>query len=114
VASLIKFELACPMSPAPTNPMLFWTYYASGTFGPFLGILVMTRFRHPPLDDTSLLLSWLLWLVGVGLLIACVWSVRTILWGTRNTQHPAWLYRTFGRLALAEAVVWAWTCVRVI
>src|ERR1700719_2459148 len=99
------------MRPTPTNPMLFWTYYA---FGPFLGIFLMSRVHRPPLDDTSLLLSWLLWLVWAGLLIACVWSVRTILWGTQGSQRPTWLYRTFGWLALAEALVWAWTCMRFI
>ena len=103
------------MRPAPTSPTLFWTCYAGGTFGPIMGIFLMSRFRFSPLGDTSFLLSWLLWLVGAGLLIACVWSVRTILWvGTRDGRRPAWLYRTFGWVALVEAVVLAWTCMRVI
>jgi hypothetical protein len=94
--------------------MLFWTCYVGGTFGPIVGSLLMSRLARP-LDDFWFLLSWLLWLFGTGLLIACGWSVRTILWaGAREIRRPAWLYRTFGWVALAESLVWAWTCVRAI
>lgn len=94
--------------------MLFWTCYIGGTLGPISGSFLISRLRQP-LDDVWFLASWLLWLFGTGLLIACVWSVRAILCvGARDSQRPTWLYRAFGWLALAESLVWAWTCVRVI
>jgi hypothetical protein len=100
------------MNPAPTNQKLFWTLYTLSTLGPILGAFLLSLFR--PHDDGAFLLSWLLWFFGAGLLIACVWSVRTILLNRANSRRPAWLYRTFGWLALVESLIWAYTVVRVI
>src|ERR1700747_1655392 len=102
------------MNHVPTNRILFWTCYAVGTFGPISVNFLLNQFRRP-FDDGAFLLSWLAWLFGTGLLIACVWSVRAVLLcGSSNSQRPAWLYRAFGWLALAELLSWAYTCVRVI
>ena len=102
------------MSLVPNNRVLFWTYFAIGTLGPILGNL-LTSLSRRPYSDAEFLLSWLLWLVGAGLLIACVWSVRTVLLGVpANAQRPVWLYRSVGWLALIEALVWIYTIARVI
>jgi hypothetical protein len=94
--------------------MLFWTCYLGGTLGPVLGSYLMGVGRQP-LDDRLFLLSWLLWLDGAVLLIACVWSVRAILLRhDRNSREPAWLYRTFGWIALLEVLLWGYTVVRAI
>jgi|SRR5882724_1611214 len=100
------------MDLVPNNRVLFWTCYAIGTLGPFLGTFLMTLGRRP-YSDGKFLLSWLLWLLGAGLLIACVWSVRTILLGgAANTRRPFWLYRFVGWLAFIELLVWVFAVVR--
>jgi hypothetical protein len=98
------------MNPVPTNRMLFWMLYLLGTLGPISGTFLLSRFR--PHDDGAFLLSWLFWLFGAGLLIACVWLVRAILLNGTNSRRPVWLYRAFGWLALAESLLWAYTIVR--
>src|SRR5262245_14975448 len=100
------------MNLIPTNPLLFWTLYVLGTFGPVTGILLLSR-RHI-INDRAFLLSWLLWWVVAGLLIACGWSVRAVLFRAANSRHPVWLYRSFGWLALLESLVWAYTVLRVV
>src|ERR1700741_3297821 len=90
------------MNTMPTNQSLFWACYLSGTFGPFLGNFLISLGRRPYSDGTFLL-SWLLCVLGAGLLVACVWSVRTILLGgDTNIQRPVLLYRLVGWLALIE------------
>jgi hypothetical protein len=73
----------------------------------------LISFHRRPLDDVAFLLSWLFWVFGAFLLIACIWSVRAILLGgAANSQRPVWLYRAFGWLALTELFVWVYTLVR--
>lgn len=83
-----------------------------GTFGPIFGPFVLSRRKSH--DDSAFLLSWLLWLVGSGLLIRCVWSARKALLGRANVSGSVWLYRDFGWLALLESIIWAYTAVRFI
>jgi len=102
------------MNPVPTNRVLFWVCYLGGTLGPILGTFLISRSRRP-LDDRAFLLSWVLWLFGAVVLIACVWSVRTILLGgAAKSQRPVWLYRAFGWLAIVELLLWVYTVVRAI
>jgi len=91
----------------PANPVLFWTVYTLGT-------LLLSR--HHVVGDRSFLFSWLLWLIGAGALIACVWSVRSILFGSGKARGPVWVYRFVAWLALLESLLWAYqvtstTCV---
>jgi hypothetical protein len=76
----------------------------------------MSHFPRPHgYDERTVLLLWLAWLFGAGLLIACVWSVRIILLGgSQNGQPPFWLYRAIGWLALAESLFSVYAVVRVI
>jgi hypothetical protein len=102
------------MNLVPTNPMLFWVCYLGGTLGPVLGTFLV-GLRRRPHDDGTFLLSWLLWLSGAVLLIACAWSVRAVLLGgAEKSQRPVWLYRAFGWLAIVELSLWLYTVVRVI
>jgi hypothetical protein len=96
----------------PANPALFWTVYTLGTLGPVLGAVLLGR--HHPYDDRSFVLSWLLWLIGAGALIACVWSVRSILIGSGKARNPVWVYRCVAWLAFLESLVWVFTVLRVI
>src|SRR5437660_12649908 len=99
------------MNPMPTNRSLFWACYLGGTLGPFLCNFLISIGRRPYSDGTFLL-SWLLWLLGAGLLVPFVWSVRTILLGgATNIQRPVLLYRLVGWLALIELLVWVYTFV---
>ena len=100
------------MNVIPANPALFWTVYTVGTLGPVLGTFLLSR--HHVVDDRSFVLSWLLWLIGAGSLIACVWSVRSILFGSGKARNPAWVYRFVAWLAFLESLVWAYTVLRVI
>jgi len=99
------------MDAVPQNAAFFWTTYALGTFGPIAGNLLFSG-RH--IDDRIFLLSWLLWLTGAGLLIACVWSVRSIFFRPTNIRRPSWIYRAVSWLALLEFLVWVCTVLRVI
>jgi hypothetical protein len=100
------------MDVIPANPFLFWTIYTLGTLGPVLGAFFLGR--HHPVDDRSFVLSWLLWLMGAGALIACVWSVRSILFGSGKARSPVWVYRFVAWLAFLESLVWAYTVLRLI
>jgi hypothetical protein len=101
------------MNPVPTDRRLFWACYFVGTLCPFLDNFLMSHSRWP-YRDGAFLWSWLLWLFGAGLLVGCVWSVRTILLGsTADIQRPVLLYRLFGWLAVIESLVWIYTVVRV-
>lgn len=100
------------MNSIPANPILFWACYLGGTLGPILGTFLIGLIRRP-IDDRAFLLSWLLWLSGAILLIACVWSVWPILLGRfAMSRRPVWLYRAFGWLALLEFLLWGYTVVR--
>ena len=101
------------MDVIPANPALFWTVYTLGTLGPMLGTFLLTRHHHL-VDDRSFLFSWLLWLIGAGALIACVWSIRSILFGSGKARSPVWVYRFVAWLALLESLVWAYTVLKVI
>ena len=102
------------MNPVPANRMMFWGCYLGGTLGPILGPYLVSFGRRSH-DDSAFLLSWILWLSGTVLLIASVWSVRSILFGgAPKSQHPLWLYHSVGWLALAEALLWGYTVVRFI
>jgi hypothetical protein len=96
----------------PANPALFWTVYTLGTLAPVLGTFFLGR--HHLIDDRSFVLLWLLWLIGVGALIACVWSVRSILFSSGKARSPACVYRFVAWLAFAESLVWAYTVLRFI
>ena len=96
----------------PASRALFWTFYVLGTFGPVFGTLLLTRRKSH--DDSAFLFSWLLWLVGSGLLVPCVWSARKTLLGRAKVSGSVWLYRVFGWLALLESIIWAYTVVRFI
>ena len=100
------------MDAIPANPRLFWTVYTVGTLGPMLGSFLLSR--HHVVDDRSFLLSWLLWLSGAVALIACVWSVRAILFGSGKARTPAWVYRLVAWLALFEFLVWTYTVLKVV
>jgi len=100
------------MDGIPANPLLFWTVYILGTLSPVLGAFLLGR--HHPFDDRDFVLSWLLWLIGAGALISCVWSVRSILFGSGRARSPVWVYRFVGWLALLESIVWAYTVLRAI
>jgi len=103
------------MNTVPPNPKLFWSCFLGGSLGPVFGTVLISLSRRPHDGDRAFLLSWLLWLSGTVLLIACTWSVRSILLGTRGkSQRPAWLYRACGWLALIELLIWGHTVVRVI
>ena len=84
----------------------------AGTFVPVSTSFLLNR-RHS-YDDRIFFFSWLLWLLGAGFLIACVWSVRTILLQKGHGRRPVWLYRIFGWLSLAESLIWLYTVARVI
>ena len=102
------------MNSIPANPILFWACYLGGTLGPMLGTFLIGLGRRP-IDDGVFLLSWLLWLSGAVLLIACAWSVRAILLGgLARSRRPVWLYRALGWLALLEFLLWGYTVVRAI
>jgi hypothetical protein len=97
------------MNPVPSNRTLFWACYLGGTLGPISGTFLVSLGRGL-YDDT---LSWILWFFGAVLLFASSWSVRAILLGgAAKSQHPLWLYRSVGWLALVEALLWGYTVVR--
>jgi hypothetical protein len=99
------------MNPVPANPILFWAFYLCGTLAPILGTFLISLDRRH-FDERAFLLSWLLWLSGAVLLIACAWSVRAILFGgLARSRRPVWLYRAFGWLALLEFLLWGYTVV---
>jgi hypothetical protein len=100
------------MDVVPANPTLFWTVYILGNLVPVLGTFLLSR--HHPIDDRSFFLSWLLWLIGAGALIACAWSVRSILFGSGKVRNPAWVYRFAAWLACLEFLVLAYTVLKVI
>jgi hypothetical protein len=93
------------MGSIPVNRRLFWTTYTVGSLGPLLGSFLLSR--HHVID--SFLLSWLLWLIGAVALIACVWSVRSILFRSEKARTPVWVYRFVAWLALFECLAWAYT-----
>jgi hypothetical protein len=100
------------MNSIPANPILFWACYLGGTLGPMLGTFLIGLCRRH-IDDRAFLLSWLFWLSGAILLIACVWSVRAIMLGSiAENRRPVWLYRVFGWLALIEFLLWGYTVFR--
>jgi hypothetical protein len=102
------------MNPVPNNRTMFWAGYLGGTLGPILGTFLISLGRRPH-DDRAFLLSWTLWLSGTVLLIASVWSVRTILLGgAAKSQRPVWLYRSAGWLALLELLLWGYTVISLI
>lgn len=100
------------MNVAPANPTFFWMAYALGTLGPVVGSLLLNH--HRPFDDRDFVLSWLLWLIGAGLLSACVWSVRSILFLSAKARRPVWAYRFVAWLAVVECFLWAYTVLRTI
>lgn len=100
--------------PAPKNPWLFWTCYLVGTLGPFAGTLLIGYLSRPMFDEVGFIRGIALWFFGAILLAACAWSVRPILWKNRGLGRRVWLYRIFGWLALIEALIWAWTSIRVL
>ncbi len=97
------------MDVVPADPTLFWTVCILGNLVPVLGAFLLSR--HHPIDDRGFLLSWLLWLIGAGALIACVWS---ILFGSGKVRNPAWVYRLVAWLAFLQSLVLAYTVLRVI
>jgi len=100
------------MDAVPQNFAFFWTTYALGTVGPVAGnLLILSRSR---MDHRIFLFSWLLWLTGAGLLIACVWSVRSIFFRPTNIRRPSWIYPAVSWLALLEFLTWAFAVLRVI
>ena len=105
------------MSLVPNNRVLFWTLYAIGTFGPLSAnfLLAQVHQSHFQYDSRSFLSLWLVLVFAAGSLIACAWSVRSILFGgSPNSQSPVWLYRAFGWLALAESLLWVYAVMRVV
>ena len=102
------------MTVVPANRALFWTTYALGTLGPVIGAGAFFPSHHRSFDDRAFLLSWLCWVFGAGALIACVWSVRSILLGYGKARSPVWLYHLVAWLAFLEAFIWVYTFSRVI